>query len=302
MIKKLHQVEDLLAGRPPGKIAVVAAHDINVLSSLKEAYDRGFAQPILIGNKGKIIDIANEIGFDLSGVNIIQQDNNHKSARVAIELAQRGEAQALMKGILPTADFMKAVLNREIGLKTDRLISHTMVIENKNYPKLLYVTDAAINIEPDLMQKVELINNSVDIAKALGVKKPKVAVLAAIEAVNPSMKSTLDAALLTQMNKRGQIEGCIVDGPLALDLAISPESVKQKKVKSDVAGDADVLLLPNIDAANILVKSLAFLQKSKMCHIITGSKAPLVVTSRSDGSMIKYYSIITALALCRNCK
>ncbi len=299
MINKLQQIEDLLIGKPAKKIAVVAAHDDNVLSSLKAAYDKGFAQPILIGDKQKIFNLADSIDLDLSKVSIIQEDDNEKSARIAIEMVHRGEAHALMKGILPTADFMKAVLNKETGLKSNRLISHTMVIENENYPKLLFVTDAAITIEPDLQQKVELIRNSVDVAHSLGVEKPKVAVLAAIEVVNTSIKSTLDAALLTQMCRRGQIKGCIVDGPLSLDLAISTESVKHKNIESDVAGDADVLLTPNIDAANILVKSLAFLQKNKMCHIITGAKVPLVVTSRSDESMTKYYSIITALALCQ---
>jgi phosphate butyryltransferase len=299
MISRLQQIEDFLTGKPARRIAVVAAHDDNVLSSLKEAFNRGFAQPILIGDKQRIFELADSIEFDLSKVSVIQEDDNERSARIAIEMVHSGEAHALMKGILPTADFMKAVLNKETGLKSNRLISHTMVIENENYPKLLFVTDAAITIEPDLQQKVELIRNSVDIARSLGVEKPKVAVLAAIEVVNTSIKSTLDAALLTQMCKRGQIRDCIVDGPLSLDLAISNESVKHKKIESDVAGDADILLAPNIDAANILVKSLAFLQKNKMCHIITGAKAPLVVTSRSDESMTKYYSIITALALCQ---
>lgn len=299
MITKLHQIEDFLSGKPAKRIAVVAAHDDNVLSSLKEAFDKGFAQPILIGNKEKTFRLAESIGFDLSRISIIQEDDHEKSARIAIEMVHSGEAHALMKGILQTADFMKAVLNKETGLKTNRLISHTMIIENENYPKLLFVTDPAINIEPDLQQKIEIIKNSVDVAHSLGVENPKVAVLAAIEVVNTSIKSTLDAALLTQMNKRGQIKGCIVDGPLSLDLAISNESVKHKKIESDVAGDADILLSPNIDAANILVKSLAFLQKNKMCHVISGAKAPLVVTSRSDESITKYYSIITALALCQ---
>lgn len=299
MIRKLQQIEDLLADKPAKRIAVVAAHDDNVLSSLKEAFDKGFAHPILIGNKEKIFRLADNIDFDLSRISIIQEDNHEKGARIAIEMIHSGEAHALMKGILQTADFMKAVLNKDTGLKTNRLISHTMIIENENYPKLLYVTDPAINIEPDLQQKVELIKNSVDVAHSLGVENPKVAVLAAIEVVNPSIKSTLDAALLTQMNKRGQINGCIVDGPLSLDLAISNESLKHKKVESDVAGDADVLLAPNIDAANILVKSLSFLQKNKMCHVISGAKAPLIVTSRSDEPITKYYSIITALALCQ---
>jgi phosphate butyryltransferase len=299
MISRLQQIEDFLTGKPAKRIAVVAAHDDNVLCSLKEAFDRGFAQPILIGDKQRIFELADSIEFDLSKVSVIQEDDNERSARIAIEMVHSGEAHALMKGILPTADFMKAVLNKETGLKSNRLISHTMVIENENYPKLLFVTDAAITIEPDLQQKADLIRNSVDVARSLGVEKPKVAVLAAIEVVNTSIKSTLDAALLTQMCKRGQIKDCIVDGPLSLDLAISSESVKHKKIESDVAGDADILLAPNIDAANILVKSLAFLQKNKMCHIITGAKAPLVVTSRSDESMTKYYSIITALALCQ---
>ncbi|MDD4297787.1 MAG: bifunctional enoyl-CoA hydratase/phosphate acetyltransferase [Ruminiclostridium sp.] len=299
MISKFQQIENLLIGKPAKRIAVVAAHDDNVLSSLKEAYDKGFAQPILIGDKQKIFSLAENINFDLTKVPIIQEEDNEKSARIAIEMIHKGEADALMKGILPTADFMKAVLNKETGLKTNRLISHTMVVESENYSKLLFITDAAITIEPDLQQKVELIKNSVDVAHSLGVEKPKVAVLAAIEVVNTSIKSTLDAALLTQMCKRGQIKGCIVDGPLSLDLAISKESVKHKSIESDVAGDADILLAPNIDAANILVKSLGFLQKNKFCHIIAGAKAPLVVTSRSDEPITKYYSIVTALVLCQ---
>lgn len=298
MITKLKQIEDLLIEKPIKKLAIVAAHDDNILESAKEVYQRGYGQLILIGDKKKIFQIAKEINFDLSMINIVEEADYERGAKIAVEMAHNGEAHVVMKGLLSTAEFMKAVLNRETGLRTNKLISNTIIIENENYHKLLMLSDAAINIEPDLMQKADIIRNSVDIAHKLGIEKPKVAILSAVEVVNPSMKSTMDGALLSQMCKRGQIKGCIVDGPLSMDLAISKESVKHKKIESEVAGDADILIAPNIDVANILVKSLAFLQNNTLCHIITGTKAPIVVTSRSDTPETKYYSMLMALAMC----
>ncbi len=297
MISELKQIEQIAAGKPGGKIAVVAAHDDNVLASIKEVYEKGYGEPILIGDKEKIFSIAEQVGLDVSRINIIKEADDVQSARIAVNLINGGEADVLMKGMIMTADLMRVVLDRERGLRTNRVISHVGMFEVKNYPKLLFVTDAGINISPDLKQKAEIIQNAVYVANRLGIERPKVAVLSAVEVINPSMQSTVDAAVLSKMAQRGQITGCSVDGPLAMDNAINLDAALHKHIESEVAGDADILVAPNIEAGNILVKALVFLYKAKSCSVITGAKVPLVVTSRAEDSLSKYYSILLALAM-----
>ena len=297
MICKLEQIEKFAAGKSGGKIVVAAAHDDNVLTSIKEVYEKGYAEPILIGDKEKIFRIADEVGLDTSRLNIIKEMDDAQSARIAVNMINRGEAEVLMKGYLHTAELLKVVLDKEKGLRTNNVLSHVGIFEVDSYPKLLMVTDAGINISPDLKHKAEIIQNAVNIAIKLGIERPKVAVLSAVEVVNPSIQSTVDAAALSKMAQRGQITGCIVDGPLAMDNAINLEAARHKNIESEVAGDADILIVPNIEAGNILVKSLVFLYKAKTCSVLTGAKVPLVVTSRADDSISKYYSILLALAL-----
>lgn len=297
MIRKLETIETLVAGKPKGKIAIVAAHDDNVLASIKEVYDKGYVEPILIGDKEKIFRIAEDIGLDISKMSIVKEMDDSQSARLAVNMVNSREADILMKGYLHTSELLKAVLDKENGLRTKRVISHVCIFEVESYGKLLLITDAGININPDLKQKAEIIQNAVNVAISLGIETPKVAVLSAVEVVNPSIHSTIDAAALAKMAQRGQIINCRVDGPLAMDNAINLDAALHKNIESEVAGDADILMVPNIESGNILIKTLSFLYKSRSCSILTGTKVPLVVTSRADDSMTKYYSILLSLAL-----
>ncbi len=299
MINSLGQIEDLVRGRPPGRIAVAAAHDDHVLQSVYEVYRKGYAHPILIGDKEKILRLADQLSLDVSPLPMIKELDERRSADIAVNLVNNDEADTIMKGLLQTADLLKAVLEREKGLRANMLISHVGLYEIAGYPKLLFITDAGINIAPDLKQKVEIIRNALDVAHELGIAKPKIAVLAAVETVNPAMPSTLDAAALAKMAQRGQIRDCLIDGPLALDNAIDPAAAGHKQIVSEVAGDADILLAPDIEAGNILVKSLVFLYHARSCGMITGARVPLIVTSRADSSEAKYYSILLALAMLR---
>ena len=297
MIERLEQIEEFVLGRDIGRIAVVAAHDDNVLISIKEIFDKGYANPILIGDKEKIFKIAEENEIDISHMDIIKETDDAQSARIAVNLVSGGEADVLMKGHIQTADLLKVILDKEKGIRTNRVLSHVGIYEIDSYPKLLFVTDAGINISPDLKQKAEIIQNAVYVANRLGIQKPKVAVLSAIELVNPAIQSTVDAAALSKMAQRGQITNCIVDGPLAMDNAINLDAALHKHIESEVAGNADILVVPNIESGNILVKSLVFLYKAKTCSILTGAKVPLVVTSRAESSMTKYLSILLALSM-----
>ncbi|MBP7175826.1 MAG: bifunctional enoyl-CoA hydratase/phosphate acetyltransferase [Thermoclostridium sp.] len=297
MIEKLRQIEGLVCGYTGNRMIVVAAHDENVLSAVKEVYDKKYLDLVLIGDKEKILKIADQLLLDISRINIIKELDVAESARIAVNMVKNGEAEILMKGLIQTADFMRAVMEKDKGLRTNRLISHVEIVEPANYPKLLLISDAGINIAPDLKQKADIIRNAVEVAHKLGIAQPKVAVLSAIESVNPDIESTIDASALSKMAQRGQITGCIVDGPLSMDLAISNESVRQKGVISEVAGNADILIPPDINTANILLKALVFLGKNDSCSVLTGTRVPLVVTSRADSSITKYYSILLALAM-----
>jgi phosphate butyryltransferase len=297
VIRHFEEIETIIRDKPPGRIVVAAAHDGAVLQSVHEVSQKGYANPILIGDKEKIFAIADDLGIDVSSMTIIKEVDEKKSAQIAVTLVQNAEADAIMKGLIQTADLLRAVLERDKGLRSTGLLSHTGLYEMAGYGKLLYVTDAGINIAPDLKQKIEIIRNAVSVARALGNQKPKVAVLAAVETVNPAMPSTLDAAALAKMAQRGQIEDCLIDGPLAMDNAISLDAARRKHIVSDVAGDADILLVPDIEAGNIMVKTLIFLGQARSCGIITGARVPLIVTSRAESSEAKYYSILLALAM-----
>ena len=291
-------MDDILAAAKAGgrkRIAVAAAQESSALEAALDARAAGIAEPILIGDLAAIRAIAAEIGADLEGIRMIEEKDNAGAAAKAVALDRSGEANILMKGVLDTSILLKAALNKESGLNAGRLTSHVAVIESTHYHKLFIVTDGAINIAPDLQGKLDIIANAVQVSKSLGVARPKVALLAAVEKVNPEkMPCTADAAVITQMQRRNQVKECIVDGPLALDNAISAESARIKNIVSEVAGDADILVTPDIEAGNILYKALVDLGGAKAAAIVAGTAKPIVLTSRSDSRETKLASIALA--------
>lgn len=275
-------------------VSVAVAQDKPVLEALKEASKLGMVDGILVGNELEIKAIANEIDFDLSDFKIVNEANDVKATLEAVRLVSSGEADMVMKGLVDTATFLRSVLNKEVGLRTGKLMSHVSVFDIDGYDRLLFLTDAAFNTYPDLKAKMQIINNSVSVAKACGIKIPKVAAVCAVEVVNQDMQATVDAALLAKMSDRGQIKGCLVDGPFALDNAISEEAAEHKRVSGEVAGRADVILLPNIESANVMYKTLTMLSKTKNGGLLVGTSAPVILTSRSDSFEVKVNSIAVA--------
>lgn len=300
MARSLQEVVDLVAGTTKKRLAVAVAQDEDVLQAVSNAYKMGLVDVSLVGDKKKIFEMADDINVDISNFDIVKEMDTQKAIRLAVDMVSSGSADVLMKGMVQTADLLRVVLDKDIGLRTKRTLSHIAVAELENYPKLLFITDGGMNIAPDLKQKADIIQNAVDAAIRIGIQTPKVAVLASIEMVNPSMSATLEAAALSKMAERGQIKNCIVDGPLAMDNAISKEAARHKGIVSPVAGDPDILLCPDIEAANILLKALVFLSKAKPCGILLGSRAPVVVTSRADDHVAKLHSIALAAAIARD--
>lgn len=278
-------------------VAVAAAEDSEVIKAVVEASERNLAQFILYGNQEKINMLLESYNHN---IRIVHAETTALAAELAVKAVFTKEADVLMKGNIPTNTILKAVLNKEYGLRTGNILSHTAVFEIPDYDRLIIITDAAMNIAPNLDQKAQIVQNAVSIARSIGIDHPKVAPLAAVESVNPVMDATLDAAALTVMNKRGQISGCIIDGPLALDNAVSIMAAEHKGIHSDVAGKADILLVPTIEVGNVLYKSLIYFAKAKTGAVIAGAKAPIVLTSRADSSESKLYSLALALCCAKN--
>lgn len=297
MIKSFEELIELAKSKGSKKIAVAVAEDHEVLEAVKMATEEKLVEPILVGDKEKIEAIAKEINFHLAEAKIIDEKDPVLAAREATRLVSSGECHILMKGLVPTATIMKQVLDKEIGLRTGKIISHTAVFHVKNYHKIFFVTDAAMNIGPDLNEKKQIIENAVELAHSLDIETPKVAILAASEKVSPKMESTVHAEELVNLYKNGEMKNCVVDGPFALDNAISKEAAKVKGIKSEVAGNPDILLVPNIDAGNVLYKSLTFLADAASAGIILGTKAPIVLTSRADNKEAKLHSIALGVLL-----
>ncbi|TYS68170.1 phosphate butyryltransferase [Sutcliffiella horikoshii] len=279
-------------------VAIAAAEDEEVIEAVSHALNKQLASFILFGHEEKILALLKEHKVDAShhALKIVSADGAKKASELAVKAVSSGEADVLMKGNVPTAIILKEVLNKEYGLRTGNVLSHVAAFEVPGYEQLIFVTDAAMNVAPDLQQKVQIVQNSVQVARALGIELPKVAPLAAVEVVNPAMQATVDAALLTQMNNRGQIKDCLIDGPLALDNAVSALAAEHKGIQSDVAGQADILFVPTIEVGNVLYKSLIYFAKAKVGAIIAGAKAPIVLTSRADSAESKLNSL--ALAVC----
>ena len=274
-------------------IAVAEAGDQEVMESVLRAYKEGIAHFILFGN-GEVISewLEKNTSDSTSGIEIV---STNTAAIDAVKAVHGGKADILMKGLVSTSVLLKAVLNKEFGLRTGKVLSHVAAFEISGYDRLIFITDAAMNINPDLNQKSQILQNAIDFVQQTGVAQPKTAVLAAVETVNPAMQATLDAASLTVMNLRNQITGGIVEGPLALDNAISMEAAAHKGISGDVAGKADILLVPTIETGNILYKSLIYFARAKVGAVICGAKAPIVLTSRADSSESKYLSIALAV-------
>ncbi len=282
----------------PMTISVACAEDAEVLEAVEAARKEGVAKAFLVGDADKIKSVADGLGIDLRHFDVVDDKNGEAAASLkAVELVSSGQAHILMKGMVKTANFLRGVLNKEKGLRSGSLLSHVYIHEVENYDRIFFISDPAFNMYPDLQGKVSIVENVVKLANAFGVEMPKVAALAAVEVVNPDMPPTLDAAMITQMNRRGQIKGCLIDGPLALDNAVSPESAKHKGIVSDVAGYADILLVPTIESGNMLAKSIIYFARNKTAGIVLGAKAPIVLTSRADSSETKLLSIASAVAL-----
>ncbi|CUB10559.1 Phosphate acetyltransferase [Bacillus cereus] len=294
---KLEHLIDQAAGQPKKTVAVAVAEDHEVIEAVAKAITLQLAQFRLYGNQEKIMGMLQEHSLQTSErIEVIAAQSSAEAAELSVKAVRNGEADVLMKGNIPTANILKAVLNKEWGLRKGSVLSHVAAFEVSNYNHLIFVTDAAMNIAPDVTQKAAIIQNTVEVARAIGIDLPKVAPIAAVEVVNPAMQATIDAAMLTQMNRRGQIKNCVVDGPLALDNAVSQIAAEHKGIVSDVAGKADILLVPTIEAGNVLYKSLVYFADAKVGAMIAGAKAPIVLTSRADSAETKVYSLALAVA------
>jgi phosphate acetyltransferase len=278
----------------PVTTAVVHPVDAVSLEGAVRAAEANLISPILVGPEAKIRKAAEAANIDLSPYQIVTVPHSHAAAAKAVELARCGTVQVLMKGSLHTDELMAEVVLQESGLRTERRISHAFIMDVPTYPKPLLITDAAINIEPDLLDKQDIVQNAIDLAQIMGVEQPKVAVLSAVETVTPKLKATVDAAALCKMAERGQITGGIVDGPLAFDNAISKQAAKTKDIVSPVAGDADILLVPDVEAGNMLAKQLQYLADATAAGIVLGARVPIVLTSRADGILERMASCAVA--------
>lgn len=294
MIKSFDEIIGKVKSQAIKTVAVAVAQDEPVLEAIRDAKKNGIANAILVGDKEEIITIGKKIGMNMDDFQIIDEKNVNAAALTAVKLVSSGKADMMMKGLIDTATFLRAVLNKEVGLRTGKQMSHIAVFEIPGYDRLMFLTDAAFNMYPELKEKVDIINNAVMVAKAVGVETPKVAPICAVEVVNPAMQATLDAAMLSKMNERGQIKGCIIDGPLALDNALSEEAAHHKKISGPVAGKADILLMANIEAGNAMYKCLTYTTESKSGGLLAGAAAPVIVTSRADSPESKMNSIALA--------
>lgn len=279
------------------KVSVSNAQDEPVLQAVKAAKEQNIATAILVGDEAKIREIAASIDMDLTDFEIINEPDTEAAALKAVELVHNGKADILLKGLLETKTFLKSVLNKEVGLRTGKMLSHVCVFEIEGINRLLFFTDVAFNTYPTLADKVNIINNAVEVAHACGIDCPKVAPLCAVETVNPKMQPTVDADNLTKMYEGGDFKGCQIYGPLSMDLAIDPEAAVHKGVTNPVAGHADILLFPNIDAGNITYKILVRTAKVKIGNVLVGTSAPVVLTSRSDDFQTKLNSIALATVI-----
>lgn len=298
MIRNLSQLIEIAKKTPKKRVAIAASEDIHVLKAVKRAVEENIIEPLFIGDTKKISATADAIHFNLSNIEVIDTADGEltPSERAVFEISKQ-RADILMKGAVTTAELLRAVLNKKTGLRKSEVLSHVAFFQSPYYHKLLCVTDVAMNIAPDLETKVHILNNAVEACSNIGIAMPKVAVAAAVETVNPKMEATLHADLLKKMNQDGKIINCIVDGPLAIDLAVSKQAALGKGIESEVAGDCDIILAPDIEAGNMFYKALNFLGGAQSAAVIMGATVPVVLTSRSDDENSKFYSLVLAAAM-----
>ena len=285
-------IEKLKSKSSLARVAVAAAHDEHTLEAVFKASKDGIVEPVLIGNKTKIMEILAHLNVKFNENKIIHVENDAEAAEKSVELVNQGRADFIMKGKLQTADLLKAAVNKEKGLRTGKGMSHVAILQIPSYHKLIAITDGGMMMYPNAEEKKQIIENAVDVFLAMGYEKPKVAVLAAVENVNPKMPETVDADILKKMNLSGEIKDCIVEGPISFDLTMNKESAKVKGYTSPVTGKADILVAPNITSGNILCKAIIELAQGKMAGMIVGAKVPIVVTSRGSSSEEKYLSLV----------
>jgi phosphate butyryltransferase len=295
--RHLSEILEIAKKQTSKKLVVAAAEDVHVLQAVFSARAEDIIEPILVGDSDKILELCRKNELVPADIPLIDEKDPGKSCEHAIELIRKGEASILMKGLVPTAPLLKAVLDKDNGLRKNDLLSHAAIFEVPSYHKLIAVTDAAMNVQPDLEEKAGIIENAVEMFHRIGKKEPKVGILAPIETINPKIQSTVDARDLKAMNLSGRIKACLVDGPFAMDNAVSREAALLKGIKSQVAGDVDILLTPDLNSGNILYKTLIFLANSISAAVVMGASAPIVLTSRADSEQSKLMSIALAAVL-----
>lgn len=291
MIQTFQELRDMAKKRGPKTIAVACAEDADVLLAVEAARIAGIAQAILVGQKEELEKVAKEQNIDLGHYKCVYKEDKVQSSLEAVRLVSSGQAHMVMKGLVDTSIILKAVLNKEVGLRAGTVLSHVAVFDIPSYHKILMVTDAAMNIAPDIETKKQIVENALVVSKALDIEMPKVGVICAKEKVNEKMPATLEAQKLVEMNESGNLAGCLVGGPFALDNAVSKEAARIKGINHPAAGDCDILLMPQIEAGNVLYKALNFLCQAQSAGIIVGAKAPVILTSRADSDEDKLNSI-----------
>lgn len=297
MLKTFDEVIERACNYGPKKISVAVSQAEDVMDAVEQARQKGLVNGILVGDKNETISICRKLKINPNNYEIIDKKDKTEAARIAVKLVSGKKADFLMKGMLGTARILKAVLDKEIGLRTQRLLSHAYVLKLNTYQKLLTMTDGAMNIAPNLEQKAQIIQNVVEFCQSLEIKEPKIAALAAVELVNPNMQATIDAACLSKMAERGQITGGIVDGPLAFDNAISKKAAQNKGIQSPISGDIDAVLVPEIESGNIFAKGLVYMADAEPAGVLLGTTSPVVLVSRSDTSISKVRSIALAVLM-----
>jgi phosphate butyryltransferase len=284
----------------PKRIAIAGGDEHEVLLAAQEATTLGIAHCILVGNLEKMHQVAREHGISLYGMSMLDEPDSQKTIRRVLSLAREGEADVIMKGNVSTSALLHWVLNREIGLRTGRLLSHVGVFEVPGYDRFIFITDGGVNISPTVDQKLEIIQNALDVAHRLGIPEPKVALIAATELLSPHIPASLDALALAKMAEQGWIEGAVVDGPLALDTAVSPEAAAIAEARGPVAGHADILVVPDVDTGNMVAKVITFFVRGRMAGVVMGAKVPLVISSRADLHEVKLVSMALGVVLAAN--
>ena len=296
-IRTFTELLEAARAKGPKRVAVAAGNQSEVMLAGLDAEREGLAEVILVGDGAQIRQIAGQEGFDISRMEVMDAPTPREAAYQVMKLVSEGRADIAMKGKVETSDFLRAALRKELRLRTGRLLTHVAIFEIPEFDRLIFISDAGVVVAPTLEQKVQIVQNAINVAHAMGIERPRVAVLAATEVVNPKIPTTLDAANLSKMAERGQIRGGLVDGPLALDNAISPEAARIKGIRSQVAGYADILIAPDIEAGNVLAKAITYFAKGKMAGVVVGARCPLILPSRSDTREAKLVSLALGVML-----